>query len=191
MPHIFPDFNWTMSLYRPALELPETRQFRPAFVDCGDGTKKIDPMLACRVVVIKWIAQYTHQTRSSQSGPTGTNFKQQPARWLFRHFRVIFGFSTPVLRPNFRHTDRKRTFVNLFVYILTTRQVLLSITTCLVACLTRATALWLPPTLPSTCRRVPWSADTARLAVRTETLMVATLMGWQTRGLLDVTREPS
>ena len=90
MPHIFPDFNWTMSLYRPALELPETRQFRPAFVDCGDGTKKIDPMLACRVVVIKWIAQYTHQTRSSQSGPTGTNFKQQPARWLFRHFRVIF-----------------------------------------------------------------------------------------------------
>ena len=79
MPHIFPDFNWTMSLYRPALELPETRQFRPAFVDCGDGTKKIDPMLACRVVVIKWIAQYTHQTRSSQSGPTGTNFKQQPA----------------------------------------------------------------------------------------------------------------
>ena len=71
MPHIFPDFNWTTSLYRPALELPETRLFRPAFVDCGDGTKKIDPMLACRVVVIKWIAQYTHQTRSSQSGPTG------------------------------------------------------------------------------------------------------------------------
>jgi hypothetical protein len=48
MPHIFPDFNWTMSLYRPSLELPEVRKFRPAFVDTGDGTKKIDPMLSCR-----------------------------------------------------------------------------------------------------------------------------------------------
>ena len=73
MPHIFPDFNWTTSLYRPALELPETRLFRPSFVDCGDGTKKVDPMVACRVVVIKWIAQYTHQSRSSQSGPTGSS----------------------------------------------------------------------------------------------------------------------
>ena len=70
MPHIFPDFNWSLSLYRPSLELPETRLFRPAFVDSGDGTKKIDPMLACRVVVIKWLAQYTHLTRTSNG--TGT-----------------------------------------------------------------------------------------------------------------------
>lgn len=48
MPHIFPEFNWHMSLYRPSLELPEVRHFRPAFVDNGDGTKKMDPMLACR-----------------------------------------------------------------------------------------------------------------------------------------------
>ena len=65
MPHIFPDFNWATSLYRPSLELPDTRRFRPAFVDSGDGTKKMDPMLACRVVVIKWIAQYTHITRNN------------------------------------------------------------------------------------------------------------------------------
>ena len=48
MIHIFPEFNWHMSLYRPSLELPEVRQFKPAFVDNGDGTKKMDPMLACR-----------------------------------------------------------------------------------------------------------------------------------------------
>ena len=60
---IFPDFNWHMSLYKPSLELPEVRKFRPNFVDTGDGTKKMDPMLACRVVVIKWVAQFTHLTR--------------------------------------------------------------------------------------------------------------------------------
>jgi hypothetical protein len=35
MPHIFTEFNWTMSLYRPSLELPEVRKFRPAFIDTG------------------------------------------------------------------------------------------------------------------------------------------------------------
>lgn len=95
MPHIFTEFNWTMSLYRPSLELPEVRKFRPAFIDTGklnghspfrgqnslnkdflfsgDGTKKMDPMLSCRVVVIKWVAQYTHLTRSSGSGNTSGN----------------------------------------------------------------------------------------------------------------------
>ena len=29
MPNIFTDFNWATSLYRPALELPEVRRFRP------------------------------------------------------------------------------------------------------------------------------------------------------------------
>ena len=69
MPAIFPDFNWYMSLYKPSLELPEVRKFRPNFVDTGDGTKKMDLMLACRVVVIKWVAQYVHQVRG---GATGT-----------------------------------------------------------------------------------------------------------------------
>ena len=73
MPHIFPDFNWSTSLYRPSLELPDTRRFRPAFVDSGDGTKKMDPMLACRVVVIKWIAQYTHITRNNLTQGGGLN----------------------------------------------------------------------------------------------------------------------
>ena len=68
MPAIFPDFNWHMSLYKPSLELPEVRKFRPKFVDSGDGNKKMDPMLACRVVVIKWVAQYTHITRGGQTG---------------------------------------------------------------------------------------------------------------------------
>ena len=68
MPAIFPDFNWHMSLYKPSLELPEVRKFRPNFVDTGDGTKKMDPMLACRVVVIKWVAQYVHLTRGGQAG---------------------------------------------------------------------------------------------------------------------------
>merc|ERR1719192_623439 len=68
MPAIFPDFNWHMSLYKTSLELPEVRKFRPNFVDTGDGTKKMDPMLACRVVVIKWVAQYVHLTRGGQAG---------------------------------------------------------------------------------------------------------------------------
>ena len=29
MHHIFAEFNWTMSVYRPSLELPEVRKFRP------------------------------------------------------------------------------------------------------------------------------------------------------------------
>eukprot|EP00095_Tigriopus_kingsejongensis_P007384 maker-scaffold1916_size24942-snap-gene-0.4 protein:Tk07384 transcript:maker-scaffold1916_size24942-snap-gene-0.4-mRNA-1 annotation:"250 kda substrate of akt" len=72
MPHIFPEFNWNMSLYNPSLNLPEVRKFRPAFIDTGDGTKKMDPMLSCRVVVIKWVAQYTHITRSGAMGSSGT-----------------------------------------------------------------------------------------------------------------------
>ena len=68
MPAIFPDFNWHMSLYKPSLELPEVRKFRPNFVDTGDGTKKMDPMLACRVVVIKWVAQYVHLVRGGGGG---------------------------------------------------------------------------------------------------------------------------
>ncbi len=43
-------------------------QIFSAFVDAGDGTKKLDPMLSCRVVVIKWVAQYTHLTRSNSGG---------------------------------------------------------------------------------------------------------------------------
>ena len=43
-----------------------------AFVDTGDGTKKMDPMLSCRVVVIKWVAQYTHVTRNGGIGAGGT-----------------------------------------------------------------------------------------------------------------------
>ena len=79
MPHIFPDFNWATSLYRPSLELPDTRRFRPAFVDSGDGTKKMDPMLACRVVVIKWVAQYTHVTRTNTgSGGAINNVTNSP-----------------------------------------------------------------------------------------------------------------
>ena len=80
MPHIFPDFNWSTSLYRPSLELPDTRRFRPAFVDSGDGTKKMDPMLACRVVVIKWVAQYTHITRNNAgSGGALNNVTSSPS----------------------------------------------------------------------------------------------------------------
>ena len=80
MPHIFPDFNWHMSLYRPSLELPEVRHFRPNFVDSGDGTKKLDPMLACRVVVIKWIAQFTHLTRNATSANI-TEMEQPPSQY--------------------------------------------------------------------------------------------------------------
>ncbi len=36
-------------------------------MDIGDGTKKMDPMLSCRVVVIKWVAQYTHLTRTGNA----------------------------------------------------------------------------------------------------------------------------
>lgn len=72
MPNIFPEFNWTMSLYDPSLKLPEVRKFRPAFIDTGDGNKKIDPMLSCRVVVIKWVAQYTHLIRNGAHGSSGT-----------------------------------------------------------------------------------------------------------------------
>ena len=80
---IFPDFNWHMSLYKPSLELPEVRKFRPNFVDTGDGTKKMDPMLACRVVVIKWVAQFTHITRGGgEEAQLNLTLQQQEAREL-------------------------------------------------------------------------------------------------------------
>ena len=71
-----------MSLYRPSLELPEVRHFRPNFVDSGDGTKKLDPMLACRVVVIKWVAQFTHLTRNATSGTNVTEMEQVKKHFL-------------------------------------------------------------------------------------------------------------
>jgi hypothetical protein len=33
----------------------------------------MDPMLSCRVVVIKWVAQYTHLTRNSSGGNSAGN----------------------------------------------------------------------------------------------------------------------
>ena len=67
--------------FRPSLELPEVRHFRPNFVDSGDGTKKLDPMLACRVVVIKWVAQFTHLTRNPASGPSVNELEQPPSHY--------------------------------------------------------------------------------------------------------------
>ncbi|CAB4058858.1 Ral GTPase-activating protein subunit alpha-1 [Lepeophtheirus salmonis] len=46
------------NLYRPSLELPEVRKFTTALVD---------------TVVIKWVAQYTHQTRNNQANTLTSN----------------------------------------------------------------------------------------------------------------------
>ena len=96
MPHIFPDFSWSQSLYRPSLELPEVRKFRPAFVDSGDGTKKIDPMLSCRVVVIKWVAQYTHITANANSSGSNANNLGASSTTLCDHNMSAMSENSPV-----------------------------------------------------------------------------------------------
>ena len=38
-------------------------------------------MLACRVVVIKWVAQFTHLTRNPASGPSVNELEQPPSHY--------------------------------------------------------------------------------------------------------------
>ncbi|XP_069689068.1 probable Rho GTPase-activating protein CG5521 isoform X3 [Periplaneta americana] len=63
LPHIFPQFSFATSLYKPVLDLPVLRKGSPGPGDTPEGRKRQDPYVICRVVVIKWVATFTHITK--------------------------------------------------------------------------------------------------------------------------------
>ncbi|XP_034238105.1 probable Rho GTPase-activating protein CG5521 isoform X3 [Thrips palmi] len=64
LPHIFPEFSSTTSLYKPNLELPTLRKASGS----PDDRRRFDPMASCQVAFIKWIANYTHATKKGEIG---------------------------------------------------------------------------------------------------------------------------
>ncbi|XP_037086533.1 ral GTPase-activating protein subunit alpha-1-like [Pollicipes pollicipes] len=75
LPHIFPDFNWHTNLYRPTLTLPELRRQRSPMASSVDGAPRpADRLVSCRVVVIRWVANFVdapaslHSLASDSSG---------------------------------------------------------------------------------------------------------------------------
>ncbi|GLH07913.1 Probable Rho GTPase-activating protein CG5521 [Gryllus bimaculatus] len=63
LPHIFPQFSHTTSLYRPVLDLPILRKSSSGVTDTPEGRRRQDPFIGCRVAVIKWVALFTHVTK--------------------------------------------------------------------------------------------------------------------------------
>ncbi|XP_065332020.1 ral GTPase-activating protein subunit alpha-1 isoform X2 [Cloeon dipterum] len=62
LPHIFPTFSHSTSLYKPNLDFPDSRKPISTLIDTPNG-KKPDPFVACRVNVIKWVSQFAHVNR--------------------------------------------------------------------------------------------------------------------------------
>ncbi|XP_039283019.1 ral GTPase-activating protein subunit alpha-1 [Nilaparvata lugens] len=62
LPHIFPSFSTITSLYKPVLDLPNLRSQPPS-----EDKKRftLDPFMNCRVAVIKWVANFTHITKTN------------------------------------------------------------------------------------------------------------------------------
>ncbi|XP_043246445.1 ral GTPase-activating protein subunit alpha-1-like [Amphibalanus amphitrite] len=74
LPHIFPDFNWHTNLYKPALSLPEMRRQLSPMASSVDGAPRpADRLVACRVVVIRWVANFVHAplSRRGEQAPSG------------------------------------------------------------------------------------------------------------------------
>ncbi|RZF33885.1 hypothetical protein LSTR_LSTR009909 [Laodelphax striatellus] len=63
LPHIFPSFSTVTSLYKPVLDLPNLRSQPP-----NEDKKRfsVDPFMNCRVAVIKWVANFTHITKTNK-----------------------------------------------------------------------------------------------------------------------------
>lgn len=66
LPHIFPTFSYDTSLYKPILDLPTLRSSSHS----EDKKRLMDPFINCKVVVIKWVANFTHITKSSKDLPS-------------------------------------------------------------------------------------------------------------------------
>ncbi|XP_072030810.1 ral GTPase-activating protein subunit alpha-1-like [Amphiura filiformis] len=55
MPHIFPEFSYDTSLYKPVLDIPESRSNNSPR---HWSTVEKNPMLACRVTVVQWVVSF-------------------------------------------------------------------------------------------------------------------------------------
>ncbi|XP_059477062.1 ral GTPase-activating protein subunit alpha-1 isoform X2 [Neocloeon triangulifer] len=62
LPHIFPNFLYSTSLYKVNLDFPETRKQKSTLIDTPNG-KKQDPFVACRVNVIKWVSHFAQASK--------------------------------------------------------------------------------------------------------------------------------
>ncbi|XP_024085284.1 ral GTPase-activating protein subunit alpha-1 isoform X2 [Cimex lectularius] len=59
LPQIFPNFSSNTNLFKPYLEIPSMRTHTNV-----DNGKLPDPIINCKVAVIKWIANFTHLTKT-------------------------------------------------------------------------------------------------------------------------------
>ncbi|PSN31580.1 hypothetical protein C0J52_21547 [Blattella germanica] len=67
LPHIFPQFSFATSLYKPVLDLPVLRKASPGPSETPEARRRQDPFVICRVVVIKWVATFTHITKKGDA----------------------------------------------------------------------------------------------------------------------------
>ncbi|XP_077536712.1 ral GTPase-activating protein subunit alpha-2 isoform X3 [Haemaphysalis longicornis] len=75
LPHVFPDFCYTNSLYKPNLELPSLRKDKKATADAAAVTVAAQ----CRSVVVQWVVSYTQpaKVRKEDSIATGGSSRRQ------------------------------------------------------------------------------------------------------------------
>ncbi|XP_046401703.1 probable Rho GTPase-activating protein CG5521 isoform X2 [Ischnura elegans] len=104
LPHIFPKFSHSSTLYKPTLDLPELRQVSQGRVD-ADGKRRQDPLVPCRVALVKWVANYTHvlkkdappqsNSHSARSTTPGEDTDHSPDTELRRVSVSQVGSGTP------------------------------------------------------------------------------------------------
>lgn len=75
LPHVFPDFCYTNSLYRPNLELPSLRKDKKTTADASAAAVAAQ----CRSVVVQWVVSYTQpaKVRKEDSIAAGSSRKQE------------------------------------------------------------------------------------------------------------------
>lgn len=97
LPHIFPNFSKNTDLFKPYLEIPSVR-IKPL----------PDVLMNCKVAVIKWVANFTHLTKShptpqigilSSSLPNEPEADRSPGSELRRVSVGQAGCETPIIAP--------------------------------------------------------------------------------------------
>ncbi|KAJ9597262.1 hypothetical protein L9F63_011866, partial [Diploptera punctata] len=67
LPHIFPHFSFQVAVYLLYLDLPALRKSASGTGETPETRRRQDPFVICRVVVIKWVATFTHITKKGEA----------------------------------------------------------------------------------------------------------------------------
>lgn len=74
LPHVFPDFCYSNSLYRPNLELPSLRKDKKASADAAAAAVAAQ----CRSVVVQWVVSYTQPAKVRKEDSIATGSSRRP-----------------------------------------------------------------------------------------------------------------